>query len=209
MRVGALVEPIEFDIFYDYGCPFVYRVAQMLETVARSGERPLKPAWRYFSLTQVNSRDEGWTVWGAPATEPVKGRLAFMAAEAARRQQAFPALHLALLHARHRDLRDIDDPEVVAEVAAEAGLDRERFRRDLADRGTLEALARDHQDARAAHGVFGTPTFVFDNGGAAYVRLAQAPAPADAVRVFDRIVAIAAGEADILEIKRPRRPSPD
>jgi predicted DsbA family dithiol-disulfide isomerase len=203
------VDPIEFDIFYDYSCPFVYRVAQMLETVAESGESDLRPKWRYFSLTQVNSRDGDWTVWGAPETEAVRGRLAFMAAEAARRQEAFPAMHMALLHARHRDLRDVDDPAVVGEIAVEAGLDRERFQRDVSDRGTLDALARDYLDARSSHGVFGTPTFVFAGGGAAYVRLAQAPAPGDAVRVFDRIVSIAAGEADILEIKRPRRTPPE
>ena len=203
------MEPIEFDIFYDYSCPFVYRVAQMLETVAASGERDIKPKWRYFSLTQVNSKEADWTVWGAPDTEPVRGRLAFMAAEAARRQRGFDAIHLALLHARHRDLRDVDDPEVLVDIAAQAGLDGDRFRSDLSDRTSLDALARDHQDGRSSHGVFGTPTLVFDNGGAAYVRLAQAPGPADAVRIFDRIVSIAAGEADILEIKRPRKPTPD
>ena len=59
------------------------------------------------------------------------------------------------------------------------------------------------------HGVFGTPTFVFPGGASAYVRLAEAPEGADAVRMFDRLVSIAARELAILEIKRPRKPSPD
>ena len=73
----------------------------------------------------------------------------------------------------------------------------------------LEPLARDHQHAVAAYGVFGTPTFVFSNGASAYIRLADAPTGAEAVRVFDSLVAVAAGEPGILEIKRPVKPSPD
>jgi len=57
--------------------------------------------------------------------------------------------------------------------------------------------------------VFGTPTFVFSNGASAYIRLADAPTGAEAVRVFDSLVKVAAGEPGILEIKRPVKPSPD
>src|SRR6266581_9272694 len=85
--VAAFVDLIEFELFYDYNCPFVYRAAEMLESVRDSRERQVEIAWRYFSLSQVNSRnDPSWTAWGAPASEQVQGRLAFATAEAARRQ---------------------------------------------------------------------------------------------------------------------------
>lgn len=204
---------IELDIFYDYNCPFVYRSAQMLESVRASGERNVKVNWRFFSLTQVNHRAESaedtWTVWNAPDSEPVKGRLAFKAAEAARRQDAFAAMHPALLNARHRDRLDIESERVVLQLADEAGLDLDRFRRDLGDPAILDRLERDHQDGRSRYGVFGTPTYVFPGGAAAYVRLAEAPSGADALRIFDRIVGVAGAEPGILEIKRPVRPSPD
>src|ERR1700694_3399160 len=62
-RVEAVrvVEPevIELEVFYDYFCPFVYRASVLLQNVGRT--RPLKVAWRYFSLAQVNSKDDGWT----------------------------------------------------------------------------------------------------------------------------------------------------
>lgn len=202
---------IELDLFYDYNCPFVYRSVQMLERVRESGERDVGVGWRYFSLTQVNHLQdpdgEPWTAWGAPETETVKGRLAFKAAEAARKQDAFERFHLALLDARHRDRLDIEDVQVVETVAREAGLDVERLRRDVADPGILDRLRRDHTEARRDLGVFGTPTFVFSGGQAAYVRLAHAPEQGDAVRIFDRIVAVARGEPEILEIKRPVRPA--
>src|SRR5690348_15270072 len=132
-------EPITFDIFFDYTCPFVFRASRLVDAVQRSGARRVEARWRYFSLTQVNSKDEGWTVWEAPASEHVRGRLAFAAAEAARRQHRFAPMHEALLLARHRDRADIDDRGVVERLAAEAGLDLERFRRDLDDPSILQA----------------------------------------------------------------------
>ena len=200
---------IEFDLFYDYQCPFVYRASVLLNSVAGSGARQIRTGWRYFSLTQVNSKADGWTVWDAPPSERVAGRLAFQAAEAARRQGRFEALHMPLLEATHRDRLDVDQLSVVEQVASESGLDMERFRSDVADPTILDALARDHREGARGHGVFGTPTFVFPDGAAAYVRLGAPVAGADPVELFDRVVLIAAREPRIREIKRPSKPSPD
>ena len=209
MRVGVLEvakgEPISFDVFFDYQCPFVYRAATLIDAVVASGARDVEVGWRYFSLTQVNSKDDGWTVWDAPASERVRGRLAFRAAEAAKRQGAFEPMHQSLLRGRHRDRLDLDDPAVIDRLAAGARLDMERFSRDIADPSTLAALAADHR-AAAGHGVFGTPTFVFADGTAAYVRLSEAALENDgAVEIFDRLIDVAAAEPRILEIKRPYR----
>jgi len=134
---------MEFELYYDYLCPFVYRASLLLANVA--AERPIDVQWRYFSLAQVNTKEEGWTVWAAPAAEQVRGRLAFKAAEAARRQDRFDPFHANLLGARHQDRLDIDDAKVVEQVAEESGLDLERFRHDLDDPAILDALARDHK----------------------------------------------------------------
>lgn len=202
-----MVTPINFDVFFDYLCPFVYRVAGMLDDVRTSRARPIEVRWRYFSLTQVNSKDDGWTLWNAPASETVRGRLAFKAAEAARRQGRFDDLHMPLLEARHRDRLDLDDQSVIERIASDAGIDLERFADDLHAPDILDAVARDHREAVAEHGVFGTPTLVFEDGAAAYVRLAAPVGDGDALEVFDHLISIAAGEPRILEIKRPRRPS--
>jgi predicted DsbA family dithiol-disulfide isomerase len=200
---------MQLDVFYDYLCPFVYRTSVLLQNVRDSGERELEVRWRYFSLTQVNSKDDGWTVWDAPESERVRGRLAFKAAEAARRQDGFEDFHMRLLRARHLDRVDIDDIDVLERVADESGLERDRFRKDVADPKILAALSRDHRGAVAEYGVFGTPTLVFPGGAAAYLRLAEAPEAPDSLRIFDRVVSIAAEEPRILEIKRPVKPSPD
>jgi predicted DsbA family dithiol-disulfide isomerase len=199
-------ELIELDVFYDYMCPYVYRASVLLGSVAASGSFRLRVGWRYFSLAQVNSKDEGWTAWDAPDSEDVRGRLAFKAAEAARRQGRFEDLHLPLLRARHRARLDIDEVEVVERVAAESGLDLDRLRADISDSTILQSLARDHQEAVSQYGVFGTPTFVFRDGAAAYMRLAEAIEGPEAVDVFRRLMAVAADEPRIIEIKRPTKP---
>ena len=211
----ATVEPMvnptsvrQLDVFYDYLCPFVFRASVLLKNVKDSGERPLDIRWRYFSLIQVNSKVEGFTVWDASDAE-ARGRLAFKAAEAARRQNAFEDFHMALLRARHEQRVDIDEIAVVEQIAEDSGLDLDRFRKDIADPEIVSALERDHRVAVADYGVFGTPTFIFEGGAAAYVRLSEPPEASDSVAIFDRVIAIGAEEPRILEIKRPVKPSPD
>lgn len=180
----------------------------MLLQRARGQGARFEVTWRYFSLAQVNSKVEGWTAWQAPPEEPVRGRLAFQAAEAARRQDAFERLHMPLLEARHRDGRDLGERAVVLEAATEAGLDRERFERDLDDPSTLDALARDHTHGVEAYGVFGTPTFVFPNGAAAYLRMRPAPEGDEALAAFEELMRVIAEEPYVLEVKRPSPAQP-
>jgi len=203
----GVAEPLKIDVFFDYLCPFVYRASVLLDAVQRSGRRDIEVRWRYFSLTQVNSKDDGWKVWSAPATEVVRGRLAFAAAEASRRQARFDGFHRALLAARHRERLDIDDRDVIEKVARGQGVDLEQLRRDMADPAILGALASDHTQAVMEHGIFGTPTLVFADGASAYVRLAEEVAGDESLEVFERLVAVAASEPRILEIKRPRKPN--
>lgn len=207
MRATRVVVVMEFEVYYDYTCPFVYRASLLLAGVA--GERPVDVRWRYFSLTQVNSKDEGWTVWDAPAGERVRGRLAFMGAEAARRQDRFEQFHATLLRARHESRINIDEVEAIEQVAEDSGLELGRFRRDVADPTILAALERDHTHAVSVHGVFGTPTFVFPNGASAYIRIAEVPGVDAMAKMFDSLIAIAADEQRVLEIKRPVKPTPD
>lgn len=178
----------------------------LLHRVSESERRDLRVRWRYFSLAQVNNHVEGWTIWTAPEADPAaRGRLAFQAAEAARRQGCFEKLHWALLHARHEQRRDLDDPAVVAEVAAEACLDVARLQSDVGAPGILDALAADHQQAVSELGVFGTPTFHLPGRGAAYVRVRPAPEGQAVLDLFDELIRIIGDEPYVLELKRPRR----
>jgi predicted DsbA family dithiol-disulfide isomerase len=127
-----------------------------------------------------------------------------MAAEAARSQgvDAFDAFHFALLKARHEDKLDIVDKEVLVSVATGAGLDVERFRKDLEDRRSLKKLAEDHTFAVTSFNVFGTPTLVFEGKNAVFLKTTP-PAEEDAVAMFDEVRQVAEGRRNIREIKRP------
>ena len=144
-----------------------------------------------------------------PTTAPLSCRP--VAGEAARLQgcDAFQRFHLALLTARHagngRIALNQDAP--LAAVAEESRLDAGRFREDLADRGLLENIGRDHTEAVEGHGVFGTPTFVFENGGSAYVKT-FIPPEEDSVAFFEHVVGMAAHRTYVGEIKRPQPPWP-
>ncbi len=159
--------------------------------------------WRYFSLEQVNSREEGWQIW-EQSEESAPSLAAFKGAEAARRQgtEAFDRFHHLLLEARHERKRDLNR-ETVLWVAERADLDLERFQRDLDAPDITDRLMTDYLEARE-RGVFGTPTIFFgDSGG--YLRMMPASRGEDAVRMFDSLRQLIGGDLNVQEIKRPEK----
>ena len=71
------------------------------------------------------------------------------------------ALHVAILRALWPDDRDIGDPDVLAQIAHEAGLDPLPLRRAAQDAAVQQEFARNSEDAVAC-GVFGSPTYIVD-----------------------------------------------
>ena len=57
------------------------------------------------------------------------------------------------------------------------------------------------------NGVFGTPTFLFENGHTAYMKT-FIPPKGEAVEVFDSFVSLFGGRTYIGEIKSPQPPWP-
>ena len=168
--------------------------------------------WKNFQLEQVN-RGNGAEpkVWEQADESQARSLVAAMAGESARRQgaAAFRRFHLALLRARHggESRISLNDENAVAGVAKGAGLDVERFRHDVKDRALLDIIAHDHMEAVEKHGVFGTPTFVFDNGNAAFLKT-FIPPEADSVPFFEQLAALMAQRPYLGELKRPQPPWP-
>ena len=176
--------------------------------------------WRHFSLEQNaytikqgsegNGDDPDWKVWEQEDPTAGRGLLAQMASEAARRQgsEAQDKFNLALLIARHAGEGRValNDEESLIEVAEEAGLDVGQLREDLKDPELAKIVGRDHEEA-VELGIFGTPTFVFENGNAAFLK-AFIPPEEDAVAEFEHFTAIAGKMSNIGEIKRPQPPWP-
>ena len=168
--------------------------------------------WKHFSLEQVNSKKgPEWKAWEQSDPATTSSLLAQIALEAAKRQgaDAFDRYHLALLTARHGGNGRIalNRLEPLLEVARGAGLDADRLREDMDEAALAEKVGRDHMEAVAEHGVFGTPTFVFESGNAAYLKT-FIPPEGDAVEFFDHFVAMTAHTAYFGELKRPQPPWP-
>ena len=174
------------------------------------GDR-LDITWKHFSLEQVNSSDQTSKVWEMPDITNAQALVAQVASEAAKRQGAelFERFHLALMVARHggKGRIRLNDPAPILNLAREVGLDAGRLREDMADPTMVEAVGRDHTEAVEEHGVFGTPTFVFEDGAAIYLKT-LVPPDEDSVAFFEHFAAIAAGRRYVGEMKRPQPPWP-
>lgn len=173
----------------------------------------LDVTWRHFLLDQVNSKEgPEWKIWEQPEDRQGKGMLAQRAGEAARKQgrEAFEEYHLALLVARHgpegRRI-SLNEKGPLLEVAREAGLDARKLERDMADSALLEIIGNDHTEAVRQYGVFGTPTFVFESGQAAYLKM-FVPPPEDTISLFMDFTGLMSGRPYLGEVKRPQPPWP-
>ena len=116
--------------------------------------------WRHFSLEQINSGNgPEWKVWERKELREARALLASVAGEAAKRQgdkDAFDKFHMALLTARHAgDRVPLNEDAPLIEAAEKAGLDVERFKKDLDDPELLAAVAADHEMGRPLCSVTG------------------------------------------------------
>ena len=190
-----------FAITHDYLCPFARNAAEVVVRDLEAGE-PLRADFRAFSLSQVHLEEGEAPVW-APGADPRSGVLALQWGLAVRDHLPgrFPAAHLALFAARHDHGRDLNDPEVLAEAVALAGVDPAEVEKLVASGGPAAALAADHTWAVDRYRVFGVPTFVTDQR-AVFVRLMDRPGtPAAARSTLERVLTMVEDWPDLNEFK--------
>ena len=175
--------------------------------------------WRHFSLEQnahtlrqasEGNGDSDWKVWEQDDLTAHRSILSQMASVAARRQGAREQdrFNLELLTARHGgdDRLPLNEKDAMVGIAEKSGLDVERFKQDLDDPDLASAVGRDHEEA-VSLGIFGTPTFVFENDNVAFLKTFTPP-DEDSVETFEHFMALASSKAYIGELKRPQPPWP-
>jgi predicted DsbA family dithiol-disulfide isomerase len=182
-----------------------------LDRVKKVYKDNLDISWKNFSLEQVNSKQgPEWKVWEQEDVTERRSLLSQISAAAARRQgpELYEKYHLALLTARHggETRLPLNEEDGLVKLAAEVGLDVGRFQEDLKDPELAKTIGKEHEEA-VSQGIFGTPTFVFENGGTAYIKTFIPPED-DAVAELEHFVAIASDRNYIGEIKRPQPPWP-
>jgi 2-hydroxychromene-2-carboxylate isomerase len=163
-------------VYYDYASPWSYLASELVEKKLPGETIDWRPIYlrglpqfregmpysaaklRYLGLDLLRCAEHEGVPVRFPSVFPVNGLYAVRGALAARALEAFSVYHAAMFRAAWRDDRDVSRPEVVVEVAAAAGLDRERFTALLHAPATKEQLRADTAAAEA-RGVFGVPSF--------------------------------------------------
>lgn len=151
-----------------------------------------------YKAWDEKDEDLNGSLWGLRAGVAAKRQ----GEDAMRRYMPF------LLKARHEERKDLGDKELLKSLAAEAGLDVDQFAKDLDDRTTLDDIAASHKEAVEDRGVFGTPTFVFENGASAFLKLIKPKTPEQAEKAFDSLINVMSSDLFVGEVKRPQPPWP-
>lgn len=178
--------PAPLRFHFDFSSPYGYLASERIESLAARHDRAvdwrpmlLGAAFKVAGTQPLTSvplkgdyarRDMPRTArfHGIPFAMPAKFPIATQApARIVLWQRGIdPGACAPLVHALYRAYfiagRDISEPDVAADVAAEAGANREGARAAIDDAEIKEALRRDVEAAIAA-GVFGSP-FVFVDG---------------------------------------------
>jgi protein-disulfide isomerase-like protein with CxxC motif len=194
-----------FTITFDYLCPFARNASEVVIRALEAGA-PFEVDFRAFSLSQVHLEEGARPAW--EAEPPPSGVLALQWGLAIRDElpDGFHAAHLALFAARHDQGRDLNDPEVLRDAVAAAGLDPDEVEKLVAGGAPAGALAADHTWAVDQHRGFGVPTFVTGQR-AVFVRLMQRPASPEAARsTLERLIGMVDGWTDLNEFKATRIP---
>jgi len=190
-----------FAVTHDYLCPFARNAAEVVVRALEAGA-PVQPEFRAFSLSQVHLEEGEAPVW-QPGAEPRSGVLALQWGLAVRDElpERFGAVHLALFAARHDQGRDLNDPGVLAEAVASAGVDPGEVEKLVAGGRPAAALADDHSWAVDTSRVFGVPTFVTPRR-AVFVRLMDRTASGEAATAtLDRVLTMVEDWPDLNEFK--------
>ena len=175
--------PIEF--YFDFSSPYGYLAAERIDDIAARHGRAVA-WWPYLMgvamkvtgsspivsrpmLGEYSRRDMVRSArrLGVPFKFPEPFPIATIAAcravywkERAGAEEA-KALARALYRAYFADGRNISDAEVVADVAAESGADRDALLAGIQDSAVKDRLKEVTNDA-VARGIFGSPFFVVD-----------------------------------------------
>jgi predicted DsbA family dithiol-disulfide isomerase len=102
----------------------------------------------------------GWTYDPPPDVVP-NSRKALEVTELARDRSLHPEVHTRLMNAYWSERADIGDENVLLDLVAEAGLDRDEAGAALADRRYAERVDASTREANL-HGINAIPAFVLD-----------------------------------------------
>lgn len=175
-------EPVRIAVYGDCLCPWCYVAAYRFKTIKQEYGDEVAISWKSYPLRRgggsggsllhsnegrrrAAAEEPGIRIgqWPDGLPMPSSSFPALEAASAARLQgyDAFERFHLAVMHAYFALCLDVSEREVLLALAGEAGLDVERFRRDLDNARWRELVLADFNEYNQEHTGWGVPTAVF------------------------------------------------
>lgn len=177
---------IRIDVWSDYVCPFCYLEVSVLDRLQEAFGPALQIHWRAFELrpepvpTLDPAGDYLKTTWARsvypmaerrglilhlPPVQP-RSRKAFEAAAHARDEGKFDPMHRAIFRAFFEEGRNIEQMEILLEIAASVGIKEEPLRRALKTSRYTKPVLEDKRLAQAL-GISSVPTMLLRRRDAA------------------------------------------
>jgi hypothetical protein len=184
------------EVFFDYTCGFSNRARHWLDHLD-----DVEVTWRPLSLLQQNRGGDGPTVFQRPDLAENVSLIALAVHQAVRADGGdVDGYRRRMFAAWHEEPGRLSTEDIIG-FGRDAGL--RGFDRDTA----FAALAAEHAEATAL-GAFGTPTLVFDDGQAAFVKLDAVPDADRARPLWDTVSQLATAEPALREWQRVTEPIP-
>lgn len=171
------------EFYFDYGSPYSYLADTQVETIARRTgaalqRKPMLLGGVFKSTGNASpmtvAQKSQWSAFDMPMWArfykvpfnrnphfPVNTLNLMRGATAAQIDGVFERYHPAMYKAMWVDGRNLNDPNEVAKVLTEAGLDALKFGRRIQDADVKDRLKMITEEA-VARGVFGAPTCFVD-----------------------------------------------
>lgn len=165
--------PRTFAITWDYRCPFARNAHEHVIAGLRAGA-----AWDVtfvpFSLGQVHVPEGEPDIWSRWRDD--SGLLALQAGVVVRDEfpEQFLDVHEALFALRHDQGGHLKDPDAVAKVLTDKGVDAAAVLDKIEADSVIDQVRREHEAAATDHEVWGVPTFIVGDQ-AAFVRFMHRP----------------------------------
>jgi len=173
--------PVNITVYSDYLCPWCCVLDIRLHRVKDEYGDDVSITWksrplmagevpgRQISAHSVESRmragmeEEGlFNAWDENVLYPSSSMPAQIASKCALLQgeEAFERFHNAVFRAFFRDCRDISQSEILFSLAADAGLDMQRFSADFQDDERRQEVMADVEEVRSQYEGWGVPLTV-------------------------------------------------
>lgn len=173
---------MEFDVTFDYLCPFARNANEAVLNGVTEG-RDWKVNFRPFSLAQAHVEEGDPDVFedrSKPGVLSLQWGIAVRDSD----PDHFAAAHQALFAARHDEGQDIKEEAVVRDALEQVGVDVASIA-EVVDSGTpVKTLTAEHTEAVERWRVFGVPTFIHDDV-ATFVRVMSRGAVEDVDRILE------------------------